>query len=162
MQKQPVLSYLMVVLVLLGLTDMVNAGETNDPPTVSISQLLADKQKWKSRRVEIRGFHRTRVELSAIYSTTNELEHLYLNAKDGLWVNYGGSSPEVKVIRGGFVRIVGTFEFYPGQGCGHMGRWPAEITKLEIVELLHYPGSKGFAPPAKKEKASDRDRDISQ
>ncbi len=126
------------------------AGQTNVPTKVTISELLSDKQKWKSKRVEVLGFYRSAAEVSALYSTDEEAQHPDLNCKKGLWVDYR-DSPNVTLINKGYVRIVGTFEYYSYRGCGHFARWPAEIGRLESLELTPTPGTNSV--PTKRPEA---------
>ena len=133
---------------LLILVAVLSAEPNAGPPRTTISELLADKQQWKSKRVEIVGFHRTLPEMSAIYETKEEADLPHRNSNRGLWIDYSGSPAEVKLVKTGYVRVVGTFEFYPGRGCGHMNRWPAELRKLEKMEVLEPPKTNAVAPPA--------------
>ncbi len=105
--------------------------KTNTIPRTSISELLNNKAKWNSMRIEIVGFYRSMAEVSAVYENETEAERPSLNAKKGLWIDYR-NSPKVTLIEKGRVRFIGTFHYYPSRGCGHLNQWPAEIGELEL------------------------------
>jgi hypothetical protein len=109
------------------------AAETNGIPKVSISELLRDKQKWKSKRVDVTAFLRFFGETSAAYDSEQDAKRPSFNAKKGLHVNYSGC-PSAILIDKNRTRIVGTFEYDPDRGCGHLNQWPAEIVMLESAE----------------------------
>ncbi len=129
-------------------------AQTNTPAKVTIRELLTDKQKWKSKRVEVMGFYRAAAEVSALYSTDEDAQHPDLNCKKGLWIDYR-DSPKVALISKGYVRIIGTFEYYSYRGCGHFAQWPAEIGRLELLEPTAPPGTNS-APITGTEPNSER------
>jgi hypothetical protein len=124
---------------LIATIAVVSAEKAEAPVKIAIADLLSAKDKWKSKRVEIIGYHRTMAEMSAIYPTMEDAELPHRNAEKGLWVDYSGSPPGVKLVKAGYVRIVGTFKCYSERGCGHMNRWPAEIGNLEVLEPVKQP-----------------------
>lgn len=110
-------------------------GVTNSPPVVTIAELLKNKEQWKSKVVEVRGYYASDFERSALYqskedSTGSRARGLWIDPRDPL-----GRTSEILWKTNGFIRIVGTFEFQKG-GSGHFNMWPAEITRVQSVELI--------------------------
>lgn len=111
---------------------------TNTPPVVTISELLKDKEQWKSKVVEVRGYYASDFERSALYQSKADST---ASRSRGLWIDPRdppGCRNDILWRTNGFVRIVGTFEFQRG-GSGHFNMWPAEITKVQSVELIARP-----------------------
>ena len=109
--------------------------ETNLVSGIAVTNLIERKQEFQGKRVEIKGYYWTAFEASQVSDG-----HVRGAATSSLWVAYyqvkPGSEEKVKWAKEGFVRIVGTLKFRPGLGSGHLGGWPAEITDLEVFELI--------------------------
>ncbi len=45
-----------------------------------------------------------------------------------------------------YVRLIGTFTF-KDIGSGHMNKWPAEITRVELAEKINPPEKTGLTEP---------------
>ena len=110
--------------------------ETNAVSKVSITELLRSKKEWKGKKVEIYGFFVSGVEVRALYE--NEAESNGTNDHKGLWIDFPTQAAiktgKVKWVQRGFARVRGTFDFRPGEGCGHLGQWPAKLRDVELVE----------------------------
>lgn len=106
------------------------------PPRLKISELLADQKKWNNAVVEVSGYYMSDLELSSLYESREDA--LEARNKQGLWIGFKiktGHKDKVKALAKGWVRIIGRFEYKP-DGAGHFGRWPAQITELELMEPL--------------------------
>lgn len=118
-----------------------SAEENNSAPKVTINELLANKELWKGKRVEVSGFYVARSEASALYASESEAR----NAQDAksLWVDYYDEAPankgKIKWVKKGFIRIIGTFDFNADLGSGHFNHWPARIRRIELVERISEP-----------------------
>ena len=104
----------------------------------TIEDLLAHKNEYRGRRVEVTGFYRSAFELSALYQTQEDAQSY--RDESALWVmpfSKPGCEGRLKFVREGFVRIVGVFTYNldPMLGVGHLNRWPAEISTLELFEV---------------------------
>lgn len=127
------------------------ADTTNPPPKVSIETLLAQKNSWKDKRVEVSGFYVSGVEKSALYR--NEAEATNAVPAESLWIDFRplpGHRKDVKWIKSGYLRTIGTFKFRPGLGSGHLGQWPAEITRLEVAQEIPQPGNGAAEQPDRR------------
>lgn len=123
----------------LLLASNVLAAETNVPPVprVAITNLLAHKQAYQGKRVEVSGYYVGFFEHCALYesqttrSLTNSLWIDPFREQPGYRQNISGGRGDFR----GNVRIIGTFHYRPDlTGVGHLNGWPAEITKLELFE----------------------------
>jgi hypothetical protein len=126
------------------------ANETNaGPAKVTIPELLANKEKWQSRRVEVMGYYAQMAEVSAVYSTADEAKQPDLYSKQGIWINFDGS-PKIFPLKQGPLRVVGTFKYYTHRGAGHLAQWPAEIREIQFMQNIPAPKSHaGTNSPAK-------------
>lgn len=114
------------------------ADETNSAPKVSVKELLRNKEQWKGKRVEVSGFYVARFEVSALYES--ELDARSTQDAKSLWVDYYDEAPpgkgKLKWVERGLIRIIGTFDFRPDLGSGHLNQWPARIKRIELVEPI--------------------------
>jgi hypothetical protein len=113
-------------------------GETNAPPLVTIVELLKNKEQWKSKIVEVRGYYSSDFERSALYRSKQDSRGPRARS---LWVDPRdppGKTNSILWNASGFVRIIGTFEFRK-EGSGHLNTWPAEITNIQLVEFIAAP-----------------------
>ena len=107
---------------------------TNAPVKVTVPELLAHKQNYKGKRVEVTGYYSSFFEHSAL---STDAQHR--NSQESLWVDFWakpGCEDKVKWIPRGEVRIVGTFDFRDKYGSGHLGSWPAGISQVELFEAI--------------------------
>lgn len=107
-----------------------------DVPLMTMTNLLAHKDQFKGKKVEVRGYYVGEFEHYALYGS--ETNRDYMNS---LWIDPFRNHPEYKhnIDRGefrGHVRIIGTFDYRPRFGSGHLGGWPAQITNLELFEKI--------------------------
>jgi hypothetical protein len=112
------------------------ATEDPTPARLGIAELVANREKWQGKRVEVSGYYFSAPEVSALY----ESEHDVGPAHDAqaLWISWGiapGHEDKVKWPKTGYVRVVGKFEYKPN-GSGHFGRWPGQIVSLELMEPI--------------------------
>jgi hypothetical protein len=113
--------------------DTTQDGEkTNTPPRVSIRELLENKDRWESHRVEVLGYYVCGFEHSVLTTGKGEPSH------KGLWIDpfriAPGGRAKIGHVTNATVRVVGTFKVNKGRGSGHAGKCPAEITKIELLE----------------------------
>jgi len=116
-------------------------ANSNSVPKLTIEALLNNKEQWKGKRVEVSGFYVMLFEVSALYR--NEQDANSVKIKDSLWIDYYDEVPtrkgELKWVKTGFIRIVGTFDFQAKLGSGHLNQWPARLRKIELVEPILKP-----------------------
>lgn len=116
------------------------AENTNAPPVVSIAELLAHRDYWKGKRVEVHGFYIRSFELSELRASRDRPRG---SRGKSLWIEPGSFGSE---LSGGYVRLIGTFTF-KDIGSGHMNKWPAEITRVELAEKINPAEKTGLTEP---------------
>ena len=137
----------------------IGGAETpNTPPRVALERLLADRERWKSNRVEVSGYYVYGMELSGLFSSAADVRNIYPRITNALWINYWDSLPtartnNIELLDNQYVRIVGTFDFRR-LGCGHCNQWPAMITHIESIERIPDP------PKTAPREAASRDSRI--
>lgn len=114
-------------------TNVVPAS-SSDTLKITIGNLLARKEDYKGRRVEVTGYYASWFEGSILRETKT-------NSGDvTLWVDRFRLKPghvgAIKWVESGFVRVIGTFDYREGYRSGHLGMCPAEITQVELLEAL--------------------------
>jgi hypothetical protein len=114
-------------------TNVVPAS-SSDTLKITIGNLLARKEDYKGRRVEVTGYYASWFEGSILSETKT-------NSGDvTLWVDRfrlkPGHADAIKWVESGFVRVIGTFDYREGYGSGHLGMCPAGITQVELFEAL--------------------------
>jgi len=116
----------------------LNAADSNivTVPKVGITNLLAQRQEYKGKRVEVTGYYSGTFKSYALY----ESEATRSRARS-LWIDPFRENPHYKQnIKGdrsnfrGNVRIIGTLDYEPNLGVGHMNGWKAQITNLELFD----------------------------
>jgi hypothetical protein len=104
-------------------------AETNLVSGVAITNIIAGKQEFQGKRVELKGYYWTGPESSQVSDGSGRGE-----IKSSLWVAYyrvkPGCEQKVRWFKKGPVRIVGTVNFR----SGYPGPWPGEITDIEVFE----------------------------
>jgi hypothetical protein len=122
-----------------GAAPRVSAADTNalQAPQVAITNLLAHREAYQGKRVEVSGYYLGFFEHYALYesksnrSFTNSLWIDPFREQSGYRQNISGARSDFR----GNVRIIGTFHYRPDlRGVGHLNGWPAEITNLELFE----------------------------
>ncbi len=117
------------------------AQESNAVAKVTIPRLLGNKAEWKGKKVEVCGFFVSRFEARALYENEGASD----GTKDhtSLWIDFPDQETlhtgKVNWVQKGYVRIIGTFDFRPDGGSGHLGQWPARLRNIELVEPLPKP-----------------------
>ena len=117
------------------------ANHTNGDATISsealkvtIGELLAHKENYRGRRVEVTGYYASWFEGSILRETKNA------SGDVSLWIDSfrlkPGHSEAIKWVERGFVRVIGTFDYREGNRSGHLGMCPAEITQVEFFEAI--------------------------
>ena len=130
----------LIAFILFGLAGALRlpGADTNvaKVPKVAITNLLAHKEEYKGKKVEVAGYYLGFFEHYALYA--GEAQRDLTNS---LWIDpfreqpgYKQNIPEARTDFRGSVRVVGIFDYRPGYGCGHLGGWPAQITNLELFE----------------------------
>ena len=129
-------------------TDYLNAiRKLAAVPKVTISELLKNQSEYFGRRVEVAGYYVSSFEYSGLYETKEDLhrfreDHKPLGAiYNGLWIMpfaKQGYEDQIRPVKEGMVRIIGTFHYNRDQdlGVGHLNGWPAELVALEAFEPL--------------------------
>jgi hypothetical protein len=104
--------------------------KTNFVSGLAITNIIAHKQEFQGKRVEVKGYYWTGPESSQV---SDGLERGPIESS--LWVAYyrvkPGCEEKVKWSKKGLVRIVGRLNFL----SGYPGPWPGEITDLEVFEI---------------------------
>jgi hypothetical protein len=129
-----------IALILFGVAGALSVpgADTNvvSVSKVTITNLLAHKEEFKGKKVEVAGYYLGFFEHYALY--TSEAQRDLTNS---LWIDpfreqaaYKQNIPGGRSDFRGSVRVVGIFDYRPGYGCGHLGGWPAQITDLELFE----------------------------
>jgi len=120
-----------------------------------VEQLLAQKERWHSNRVEVSGYYVCHFEESAIYAS--EADALSAADSRGLWVWPWkvGVAPAIEPGDRRWVRAVGVFRVPQRGGCGHFGQWPAELVQVELMEPQAREGrvQEGRSPEAAAQQA---------
>jgi hypothetical protein len=102
-------------------------------PRVTITNLLAHKQEYRGKRVEVTGYYVVGFEWSKLSSTARapDKESLWI------WVNCVKPEPGAKIteVEKGNVRVIGIFD-YNELGSGHLNQYGGEIRKVELFEPL--------------------------
>jgi hypothetical protein len=115
-------------------------------PKVSITDLLANREKYSGRRVEVTGYYESSFEYSGLYQRKEDSK-IYIDGDkrfgalgaihNGLWiwpVVKPGCESDIKFVKEGTVRLIGVFSFRKGYGVGHFNGWPAQLSALELFE----------------------------
>jgi hypothetical protein len=113
------------------------AADTNSvtlpAPKVAITNLLAHKQEYRGKRVEVTGYYVAGFEWSKLSTAPRapNKESLWI------WVHLVKPEPGAKVTEmdKGDVRVIGIFD-YNGLGSGHLNQYGGEIRKVELFEPL--------------------------
>ncbi len=115
--------------------------DTNVASKVTIQELLTNKNEWKGKKVEVSGFFVSTFEARALYEKETDSDGT--NDHKSLWIDFPNraaiKSGKVKLVQRESVRIIGTFDFRSGGGCGHLGQWPAKLTDIELIEPVSSP-----------------------
>ena len=115
-------------------------GTTNAVPKVAITNLLAHMKDYQGKRVEVTGYYKSGIELSALYQHQEDANH-FQDTK-ALWIMpfaKPGHEKQIKTVKEGLVRIVGVFDYnvrQPELGVGHLNGWPAQIVAMELFEEI--------------------------
>jgi hypothetical protein len=115
----------------------VAAADTNSVTApaskVAITNLLAHKQEYRGKRVEVTGHYVAGFERSKLSQVAGapDKESLWI------WVHHVKPEPGAKVteVEKGHVRVVGIFD-YNELGSGHLNQYGGEIRKVELFEPL--------------------------
>ena len=107
---------------------------------VTMVELLRDRESWKGKKIEVVGYYVCRLETSALYESERAAnEHDFDRS---LWVDWWDVEPcrseQVDWRRGGFVRIVATFD-YEVMGTGYAHLWPGKLRAIEVAESIFPP-----------------------
>lgn len=104
---------------------------------VAIKDLLANKEQYKGRTVEVAGYYVGTFEHYVLYESKEQK-----SITNALWIHpfrdrpgYRQNVPGRGEFRGK-VRIVGTFDYHARYGSGHLNGWPAQITDLVLFEKV--------------------------
>jgi hypothetical protein len=127
---------------------------TNEPARITIGQLLQNKGKWDSKRVEVIGFYVSFFEYSALADADRAA------TENKIWVNLffiaPGCKEKIAPVQRGWVKIIGRFESRNGGNYGHLGGWPAQITQLELVERVPTQSLSNSVPRSPQQKETNR------
>jgi hypothetical protein len=132
----------------------LNDSTTNQPERITIGQLLQNKEKCDSKRVQVIGFYVSFFE----YSTLADADRAAI--KDQIWVNTffiaPGCKEKIAPVRRGWVKIIGRFESRNSGNYGHLGGWPAQITELELLERVPTQSLSNSVPRSPQQKETNR------
>ena len=112
------------------------ATEDPTPARLGIAELIANREKWQGKRIEVLGYYFSAPEVSALYESEPDADPAH-DAR-ALWISWGvapGHEDRVKWPKTGYVRVIGKFE-YKSNGSGYLGRWPGQIVSLELMERI--------------------------
>lgn len=128
-----------LVLLVIGtfLGEFRVAAGTNSIPVpatrVALTNLLAHKQEYRGKRVEVTGYYIAGFEWSKLSQVAGapDKESLWI------WVYHVKPEPGAKVteVEKGNVRVIGIFD-YNELGSGHLNQYGGEIRKVELFEPL--------------------------
>ncbi len=139
MRLPALIAFPAVVMTVAFTVPRVSAADTNAVPVpkVAITNLLAHREAYQGKRVEVSGYYVGSFEHYALYESearrvlTNSLWIDPFREQSGYRQNISGGRADFR----GDVRIIGTFHYRPDlMGVGHMNGWKAEITNLELFE----------------------------
>ena len=116
-----------IVLVLFLLAvPAVAAQSPNEPPHISLVQLIANPEKFDGKQVAVAGFLRLEMEGDALYLSRDD----FLNGvtKNAIWIDL---TPELvksrQQLNNRDVLLLGTFD---ASGHGHMGLFSGRMTNV--------------------------------
>ncbi len=109
----------------------------NEDSIVSIVQILAHRDRYDGKQMQIKGFLRVQFEGTAIYLSEEDAD--YGIAANGFWVSFDpgavhfeGQVGPVQFHRK-WVLIEGTFD---KDDRGHLSRWQGSIKNVDRIEAL--------------------------
>lgn len=108
-------------------------SEPAPAPKIAITNLLAHRQEYKGKRVEVTGHYVAGFEWSKLSQVPGAPDKQSL----WIWVYHVKPEPGAKVtkVEKGDVRVIGIFD-YNELGSGHLNMYGGEIRKVELFEPL--------------------------
>jgi hypothetical protein len=110
-------------------------------PRVTITNLLAHMKDYRGKRVEVTGYYRSNMELSALFQNQEDAKNFRFT--NSLWIEpmliKPGHEKKVRFVKEGMVRVVGVFDYrirQEGLGIGPDAEIPAQIVVLELFEKI--------------------------
>ena len=107
-------------------------GQSRQPISVSLVQLIANPKTYHGKFVRVVGFVSVRFEGKAVYLHEDDYRHgIY---KNGLWLALGGSKSghEYAEFHGKYVLIEGTFD---ANMKGHRGAYSGSIKNIKRIQV---------------------------
>ena len=97
----------------------------DEPPSVSIIQLLATPERYEGRLVRVQGVAHFAFEESALYLHREDAD--CMNSSNGVWLDSDARAD----LSDKFVIVEGRFT---AKDHGHLGAWPGEIQDVTRLE----------------------------
>jgi len=116
-------------LVIWLLTCSAKTLTADEPPYVSLVQLIANPKDFDGKVVQVCGVVRLEFEDKAIYLHSDDLK--YSLTKNGLWLDT--PSTQKQKFNGKYVLLEGTFN---AASKGHRDLWSGSLERISRIRLL--------------------------
>jgi hypothetical protein len=102
-------------------------------PRATIAEVLAHKEDYQGKRIEVVGYYMSWFEGSVLRDNSNSAPAV------SLWIDrfrLKGDTNTIQWVESGFIRVTGRFKYNEEHRSGHLGMCPAEISEVESFKAI--------------------------
>lgn len=127
------------VCICLSIGSVVNADflSVNGTVITSIIRLIAKPEVYQGKRVQVIGYFVSGMEVRGLFLSKEDVATG--NSQNAIWVEVGDQvafEEKFGKFSRGYYKVVGTFDYRPDRGSGHLGAWAGELREISLFTRI--------------------------